>query len=379
MIMAGYEYIGKEPFKNVYFTGIVRDSLGRKMSKSLGNSPDPLELIANFGADGVRLGLMLSAPAGNDILFDEKLCETGRNFSNKLWNVFRLIAGWCPESTEAASSNGLTAADKAAIDWFSSRLSAAVAEVNDLMEKFRISEAANLLYRLIRDDFSSSYLEMVKPAFGTPIDKEVYDRTVSFFDDLLRLLHPFMPFITEEIWQNLEERRPGESLMVQMMPQATTTDTALLKEMDFALELLTAVRGVRASKNLPQRDALQLLVINRPSGLSAGVEALVKKLANLSEIVADSSKPEGPAAGFIVDTTEFAIPLSANIDVEAERAKIEKEIAYHSDFLRKIEAKLANERFVSKAPAAVIEAERRKQADTIARLDALRASLALLG
>ena len=379
MIMAGYEYIGKEPFKNVYFTGIVRDSLGRKMSKSLGNSPDPLELIANFGADGVRLGLMLSAPAGNDILFDEKLCETGRNFSNKLWNVFRLIAGWRPESTEAASSNGLTAADKAAIDWFSSRLSAAVAEVNDLMEKFRISEAANLLYRLIRDDFSSSYLEMVKPAFGTPIDKEVYDRTVSFFDDLLRLLHPFMPFITEEIWQNLEERRPGESLMVQMMPQATTTDTALLKEMDFALELLTAVRGVRASKNLPQRDALQLLVINRPSGLSAGVETLVKKLANLSEIVADSSKPEGPAAGFIVDTTEFAIPLSANIDVEAERAKIEKEIAYHSDFLRKIEAKLANERFVSKAPAAVIEAERRKQADTIARLDALRASLALLG
>lgn len=379
MIMAGYEYIGKEPFKNVYFTGIVRDSLGRKMSKSLGNSPDPLELIANFGADGVRLGLMLSAPAGNDILFDEKLCETGRNFSNKLWNVFRLIAGWCPESTEAASSNGLTAADKAAIDWFSSRLSAAVAEVNDLMEKFRISEAANLLYRLIRDDFSSSYLEMVKPAFGTPIDRKVYDRTVSFFDDLLRLLHPFMPFITEEIWQNLEERRPGESLMVQMMPQATTTDTALLKEMDFALELLTAVRGVRASKNLPQRDALQLLVINRPSGLSAGVEALVKKLANLSEIVADSSKPEGPAAGFIVDTTEFAIPLSANIDVEAERAKIEKEIAYHSDFLRKIEAKLANERFVSKAPAAVIEAERRKQADTIARLDALRASLALLG
>ncbi len=379
MIMAGYEYTGKEPFKNVYFTGIVRDSLGRKMSKSLGNSPDPLELIANFGADGVRLGLMLSAPAGNDILFDEKLCETGRNFSNKLWNVFRLIAGWSPDSAVSASAAGITEADKAAIDWFRSRLAAAVAEVNDLMEKFRISEAANLLYRLIRDDFSSSYLEMVKPAFGTPINPTVYAETVSFFDALLRLLHPFMPFITEEIWQNLEERRPGESLMVQMMPQAAEVDDALLKEMDFAMELLTAVRGVRASKNLPQRDALQLLVINRQSGLSAGVEALVRKLANLSEIVADAAKPEGPAAGFIVDTTEFAIPLAANIDVEAERAKVEKEIAYHSDFLRKIEAKLANERFVSKAPAAVIDAERRKQADTIARLDALKATLASLG
>ncbi len=379
MIIAGYEYTGKEPFKNVYFTGIVRDSLGRKMSKSLGNSPDPLELIANFGADGVRLGLMLSAPAGNDILFDEKLCETGRNFSNKLWNVFRLIAGWSPDSAGSASAAGITEADKAAIDWFRSRLAAAVAEVNDLMEKFRISEAANLLYRLIRDDFSSSYLEMVKPAFGTPINPTVYAETVSFFDALLRLLHPFMPFITEEIWQNLEERRPGESLMVQMMPQAAEVDDALLKEMDFAMELLTAVRGVRASKNLPQRDALQLLVINRQSGLSAGVEALVRKLANLSEIVADAAKPEGPAAGFIVDTTEFAIPLAANIDVEAERAKVEKEIAYHSDFLRKIEAKLANERFVSKAPAAVIDAERRKQADTIARLDALKATLASLG
>ncbi len=379
MIMAGYEYTGKEPFKNVYFTGIVRDSLGRKMSKSLGNSPDPLELIANFGADGVRLGLMLSAPAGNDILFDEKLCETGRNFSNKLWNVFRLIAGWRPESAETASATEITVADKAAIDWFASRLSAAVAEVNDLMEKFRISEAANLLYRLIRDDFSSSYLEMVKPSFGTPVNSEVYARTVGFFDSLLRLLHPFMPFITEEIWQNLEERRHGESLMVQMMPEVAESDESLLKEMDFALELLTAIRGVRASKNLPQRDQLQLLVINRRSGLSAGVEALVMKLANLSEIVADAAKPEGPAAGLIVDTTEFAIPLAANIDVEAERAKVEKEIAYHSDFLRKIEAKLANERFVSKAPAAVIEAERRKQADTIARLDALRASLASLG
>jgi valyl-tRNA synthetase len=377
MIMAGYEYIGKEPFKNVYFTGIVRDSLGRKMSKSLGNSPDPLELIANFGADGVRLGLMLSAPAGNDILFDEKLCETGRNFSNKLWNVFRLIAGW--GDAEQGNAPAVSEADKAAIAWFHSRLSQAVAELNDLMEKFRISEAANLLYRLIRDDFSSSYLEMVKPAYGTPINKEVYAETVNFLDALLRLLHPFMPFITEEIWQNLTERKEGESLMVQLMPEAADFDANLLKEVDFAMELVTAVRGIRAQKNLPQRDALQLLVINRATGLSAGVEALVKKLANLSEIVAESAKPEGPAAGFIVDTTEFAIPLAANIDVEAEKAKIEKEIAYHSDFLRKIEAKLANERFVSKAPAAVIDAERRKQADTIARLDALRASLATLG
>lgn len=377
MIMAGYEFTGKQPFKNVYFTGIVRDSLGRKMSKSLGNSPDPIELMANFGADGVRLGLMLSAPAGNDILFDEKLCETGRNFSNKLWNVFRLIAGWHPENGEFNPE--ITMADRAAIDWMRSRLAKAITELNDLMEKFRISEAANLLYRLIRDDFSSSYLEMVKPAFGTPVNKEVYETTVEFLDALLRLLHPFMPFITEEIWQNLEERRPGESLMVQQMPVATNVDESLLKEMDFALELLTGIRGVRASKNLPQRDALKLLVIGRESGLSAGVEALVMKLANISEIEVNAAKPAGPNAGLIVDTTEFAIPLADNIDLDAERAKIEKEIEYHSGFLSKIEAKLANERFVSKAPANVIEAERRKQADTIARLSALKAALANLG
>ena len=377
MIMAGYEFTGKQPFKNVYFTGIVRDSLGRKMSKSLGNSPDPIELMANFGADGVRLGLMLSAPAGNDILFDEKLCETGRNFSNKLWNVFRLIAGWHPENGEFNPE--ITLADRAAIDWMRSRLAKAITELNDLMEKFRISEAANLLYRLIRDDFSSSYLEMVKPAFGTPVNKEVYETTVEFLDALLRLLHPFMPFITEEIWQNLEERRPGESLMVQQMPVATNVDESLLKEMDFALELITGIRGVRASKNLPQRDALKLLVIGRESGLSAGVEALVMKLANISEIEVNAAKPAGPNAGLIVDTTEFAIPLADNIDLDAERAKIEKEIEYHSGFLSKIEAKLANERFVSKAPANVIEAERRKQADTIARLSALKAALANLG
>lgn len=380
MIMAGYEYIGKEPFKNVYFTGIVRDALGRKMSKSLGNSPDPLKLIADFGADGVRLGLMLSAPAGNDILFDEKLCETGRNFSNKLWNVFRLINQWSPSASDASAEvEAPSAAAAAATAWFGSKLSLAIAELNDLMEKFRISEAANLLYRLIRDDFSSSYLEMVKPAYGKRIAPEVYATTVGFFDSLLRLLHPFMPFITEEIWQNLEERRPGESLMVQLQPQAGEVDHNLLNETDFALGVVTAVRGVRASKNLPQRDALQLLVNGRNAGLSKGVAALVVKLANLSEIVENAAKPEGPSASFIVDTTEFIIPLASNIDVEAERAKIEKEIAYHADFLKKIEAKLANERFVSKAPAAVIEAERRKQADTTSRLEALRASLAALG
>ena len=380
MIMAGYEYIGKEPFKNVYFTGIVRDALGRKMSKSLGNSPDPLKLIADFGADGVRLGLMLSAPAGNDILFDEKLCETGRNFSNKLWNVFRLISQWSPSASDASAEvEAPSVAAAAATAWFGSKLSLAIAELNDLMEKFRISEAANLLYRLIRDDFSSSYLEMVKPAYGKRIAPEVYATTVGFFDSLLRLLHPFMPFITEEIWQNLEERRPGESLMVQLQPQAGEVDHNLLKETDFALGVVTAVRGVRASKNLPQRDALQLLVNGRNAGLSKGVAELVVKLANLSEIVENAAKPEGPSASFIVDTTEFIIPLASNIDVEAERAKIEKEIAYHADFLKKIEAKLANERFVSKAPAAVIEAERRKQADTTSRLEALRASLAALG
>ncbi len=376
MIMAGYEYVGKEPFKNVYFTGIVRDSLGRKMSKSLGNSPDPLKLIADYGADGVRLGLMLSAPAGNDILFDEKLCETGRNFSNKLWNVFRLIAMW----GDGADANGkVSESDRAAIEWFRSRLDQAVEELNDLMEKFRISEAANLLYRLIRDDFSSSYLEMVKPVYGATISAEVYGETVKFFDELLRLLHPFMPFITEEIWQNLEDRREGESLMVQLLPQAGRPDAKLLDGMSLALELVTAVRGVRASRNLPQRDELTLLSIGHPVGLSAGVEALVKRLCNLSEIKGDAAKPEGPVATFIIGTTEFAIPLSSAIDVDAERQKLESELKYQEGFLQKVEAKLHNERFVSKAPAAVIDAEKKKQADAMARIEALKASIASLG
>ncbi len=369
MIIAGYEFEGKKPFNNVYFTGIVRDSLGRKMSKSLGNSPDPLDLIDRFGADGVRMGLMMAAPAGNDILFDEKLCETGRNFCNKIWNAFRLVKGW-----QVSDAVTIDEASAEAIAWFEAKLAQTAAEVNDLMGKFRLSEALNLLYRLFWDEFSSWYLEMVKPAYGQAISAEVYRATLGFFDSLLRLLHPFMPFITEELWQNLDNRRPGESIMYAPLPEAHTIDTALLSAMEEAKEVITAVRAVRAKRNIPQKDALELRAIGHEGIASAGLRALVGKLANLSSIVASGEK-DAAGASFLIGTAEYCVPLADNIDIEAERAKIEKDIAYYEGFLASVMKKLSNERFVSKAPAAVIEAERRKQSDAETKLATLRAAL----
>ncbi len=370
MIIAGYEFCGDKPFSNVYFTGIVRDKLGRKMSKSLGNSPDPLELIAKFGADGVRMGIMLAAPAGHDIMYDDSLCEQGRNFCNKIWNAFRLVKGWEVADTEQPQSS------QAAVAWFKARLAASVAEINDLFSKFRISEALMVVYRLFWDEFSSWYLEMVKPAYGTPMDRATYDATLMFFDDLLRLLHPFMPFITEELWQNIKERNDGESIMYAPMPGADGADDAILVPMECAKEIITGVRAVRAQKNLSPKEALVLNVVGgaAPAGALA---SLVVKMANLSEIVADAPK-DATAASFMVGTQEYDVPLSNCVDLEAERARIEKDIKYYEGFLQSVMKKLSNEKFVSKAPAAVIEGERRKQADAESKLATLRTTLAAL-
>ncbi len=374
MIIAGYEFEGKMPFKNVYFTGIVRDKLGRKMSKSLGNSPDPLDLIASYGVDGVRMGLMLAAPAGNDILFDDKLCETGRNFCNKVWNAFRLVKGW--EVDEA--SNVMPAESGVAIRWFEAKLKATVAEVNELMGKFRLSEALMAIYRLFWDEFSSWYLEMVKPAYGQPVGKRVYDATLGFFDSLLKLMHPFMPFITEELWQNLEMRRDGESIMYAALPDGGNSgnEAGIMTEMDCAKEIIVGVRSVRAQKNLPNKERLTLNVVDGAAP-SADMQALISKMANLEAINAGAAK-DAAAASFMVGTQQYDVPLQGNIDVEAEKERIKKDIDYYEGFLASVMKKLSNERFVSKAPAAVIEGERRKQADAESKLETLRAALAAL-
>ena len=370
MIMAGYEYVGKMPFKNVYFTGIVRDSLGRKMSKSLGNSPDPLDLIATYGADGVRMGMMLSAPAGNDILYDDKLCEQGRNFCNKLWNAFRLVEGW-----QVSDSAEQPEASKTAIAWLQSRISATVTEVDDLFDKFRISEALMAVYRLVRDEYSSWFLEAVKPAYGQPIDKATYDATLGFFDELLRMLHPFMPFITEELWQHIGHRREGESIMYAMMPEVTGVDNALLADFEAAKEIITGVRGVRAAKNLSPKEALTLNVVD--GDVPDSVAAVIVKLANLEGINAGAAK-DPAAAQFMVGTTEFNVPLAGSIDIEAELGKLTKDLDYYEGFLASVEKKLSNERFVNNAPAAVVDAERRKQADAQAKIASIEASIQAL-
>lgn len=368
MIMAGYEFVGKQPFNNVYFTGIVRDEIGRKMSKQLGNSPDPLELIADYGADGVRMGIMLSAPAGNDIFFDKKLCENGRNFCNKIWNAFRLVKGWDVDDTIEQPESS-----RKAVEWFNSKLSEAVVEINDLFEKFRISEALMTAYRLFRDEFSSWYLEMVKPDYQKPIDRAGYDATIGFFDSLLRLLHPFMPFITEELWQHLGERRDGESIMYASMPAVGTPDSKILADMETVKEVINGVRGVRAQRNIPARDALQLNVV----GASIPMEAVAVKLGNLSGIATVEAK-DPAAASFLVGTTEFNIPLLDNMDVEAEIAKLTKELDYLRGFRTSVEKKLSNERFVNNAPAAVVDGERKKLADATSKIASIEETLAAL-
>ena len=371
MIMAGEEYMGKFPFKNVYFTGIVRDKLGRKMSKSLGNSPDPIELIEKFGADGVRMGMMLSAPAGNDILFDESLCEQGRNFNNKIWNAFRLVKGWETTDIEQPEAN------KVAVKWFEAKLKEVNAEVNDLFKKYRISEALMAVYRLFWDEFSSWYLEMVKPEYQKPMDKASYDATLRFFETLLKMLHPFMPFITEELWQNIYERKDGESIMRDKLElEAPTADEqALTANIELLKQIIGGVRTIRNQKNISPREALKLQIVGA-NELEA-YNCVLAKMANLDEIAVVSEK-DGTASAFMVGTTEYAVPLGDKIDVAAESEKAEAQLKHLEGFLAGINKKLSNEKFVANAPEAVVALERKKKCDSEEKIAALKETIAEL-
>ena len=370
MIMAGYEYEGKMPFQNVYFTGIVRDKLGRKMSKSLGNSPDPLDLIEKYGADGVRMGMMLSAPAGNDILFDDALCEQGRNFNNKIWNAFRLIKGW-----EVSAEVPVPEASELAIRWFEAKQNEVAAEVADLFSKYRLSEALMAVYKLFWDEFSSWYLEMIKPAYGQPINRKVYEATIGFFDNLLHLLHPFMPFITEELWQHLCDRTDGESLMVSPLSMSALVDEDIIWEFEVVKEVISNIRSIRLQKNIAQKEALELQVIGENPVVA--FNAVIMKMCNLSSINIVENKADG-AASFMVGTTEYAVPLGNMIDVEAEIARMEAELKHKEGFLQGVLKKLGNEKFVNNAPAAVLEMERKKQADAESIIKSLKESIAAL-
>ena len=375
MIMAGYEYVGKMPFRHVYFTGIVRDKLGRKMSKSLGNSPDPIELIEKFGADGVRMGMMLSAPAGNDILFDEALCEQGRNFNNKIWNAFRLVKGWQVGDVEQ------TDADKLAMKWFDAKLKATATELDDLFSKYRISEALMVVYKLFWDEFSGWYLEMVKPAYidgkQQPINQVTFDATLGFFDTLLKMLHPFMPFITEELWQALYERQPGESIMRQELKLSAPNEdeTALLDNVETIKLVVSGVRTVRAQKNIANKEKLTLQVVN--SQLTGQYAAAVVKMANLDTITSVTEK-DATASTFMVGKVEYAVPLGSMIDIDAEIEKQEAQLNHLEGFLQGVMKKLSNERFVQNAPEAVVAMERKKQSDAEEKIAALKESLTAL-
>ena len=372
MIMAGYEFTGKMPFKNVYFTGIVRDKLGRKMSKSLGNSPDPLDLIDRFGADGVRMGMMLAAPAGNDILFDEALCEQGRNFCNKIWNAFRLVQGWQVDDNAAQPETA-----RLAVDWFDAKLRRSAAEIADLYSKYRLSEALMEVYHLVWDEFSSWFLELVKPAYGSPIDKATYQSVLGAFDHLLHLLHPFMPFITEELWQHLTERKAGESIMVspQTIAAPAEGDDAILANVEIVKNVVAGVRAIRNTKNISPRETLDLQVIGTDP--VPAYDCIIVKMANVSGVTATENKGEG-VSSFMVGTTEYAVPLGGLIDVEAELAKAEAELKHLEGFLNGVKKKLQNERFVNNAPAAVVELERKKQSDAESKIATLKETIASL-
>lgn len=371
MIMAGYEYRGKMPFKHVYFTGIVRDKLGRKMSKSLGNSPDPLMLIDKYGADGVRMGMMLSAPAGNDILFDESLCEQGRNFNNKIWNAFRLVKGWQVADTEQPE------ACKVATEWFAAKLRQTNAELDDQFKKYRISEALMAVYKLFWDEFSSWYLEMVKPAYGQPIDRTTMEATLGFFETLLKMLHPFMPFITEELWQHIYDRAEGESIMRDKLEVAAPTaeDEVLLAAIENVKQVVAGVRTVRNQKNIAPKEQLELQAV--AANRYETYNSVITKMANLSAIAVVEAK-DATASAFMVGTDEFAVPLGAMIDTEAEIAKMEAQLKHLEGFLAGVTKKLSNERFVANAPEAVVAMERKKQSDSEEKIAALKESIAAL-
>lgn len=369
MIMAGYEYEHKLPFRNVYFTGIVRDKIGRKMSKSLGNSPDALELIKTYGADGVRMGLMLAAPAGNDILYDDALCEQGRNFNNKIWNAFRLVKGWNVDETLPQPQTAAIA-----VEWFDAQLNRTLEDVKDLFGKYRLSEALMAIYKLFWDEFSSWYLEMVKPAYQQPIDRKTYDATLRYFDALLRMLHPFMPFITEELWQHLYDRKEGESIMTARMPEPQPVDMEIINRFETTKLVVAGIRTIRLQKGISNKEQLTLQIIGAHDHSN---DCILTKMTNLATIETIEEK-DPAAASFRVHATEYAIPMSNAIDVEAELKKLEAELKYAQGFLKTVMGKLGNERFVQNAPEAVVAMERKKKADAEEKIKSLEESIAAL-
>ena len=370
MIIAGYEYAGEKPFSNVYLTGLVRDKQGRKMSKSLGNSPEPLGLIEKFGADGVRVGLLLSASAGNDILFDEELCNQGKGFSNKIWNAFKLIKGW--EVADIAQPE----ASKVAIEWYEAKLQQTLAEIEDNFDKYRLSDALMAIYKLVWDDFCSWFLEMIKPGYQQPIDRATFEKAIEMLEANLKLLHPFMPFLTEEIWHHIAERTPEQALIVGEWPKAKAFDAKLITDFDFATEVISGIRTIRKDKNIPFKDAMELKVVNNEKA-STYFDSVIQKLGNLTTLEYVADKVDG-ALSYRVKSNEYFIPITGNIDVEAEIAKLTEELNYTKGFLRSVQGKLSNEKFVAGAPEQVIANERKKEADALAKIATLEQSLASL-
>ena len=370
MIIAGYEYEGKKPFSNVYFTGLVRDKQRRKMSKSLGNSPDPLELIEKFGADGVRCGLLLSAAAGNDIMFDEELCNQGKGFANKIWNAFRLIKGW--EVTDIEQPVNA----KVAIEWFDNKFQKTLAEVNDDFEKYRISDALMATYKLVWDDFCSWYLEMIKPAYQQPIDSATFDKTIGILEDLLKLLHPFMPFLSEEIWQLITDRTPEEALVIASYPTQTNYDSKIISDFEFTTEVISGIRTIRKEKNIPFRDQIELKLINNEK-TAVYFDPIITKLGNISSLEYIDGAVNG-ALTFRVKSNEYFVPIAGSINIEEEIEKLTAELEYTKGFLASVDKKLSNERFVAGAPEQVIAIEKKKQADALAKISTLEQSIASL-
>jgi valyl-tRNA synthetase len=370
MIIAGYEYMGELPFKNVYYTGIVRDKLGRKMSKSLGNSPDPLKLIEQYGADGVRVGVLISSPAGNDLPFDTSQCEQGRNFANKIWNAFRLLKSWdiqdIPQPEYAKQSTA----------WFDAKLNEATSEITDLFVKFRISDALMSTYKLVWDDFCSWYLELVKPEYGQPIDRTTYTKTVENFEKLLCLLHPFMPFITEEIWHELKNRADGDDIIVAQYPKAIAYDSAIIKSFDKSEKVISQIRTIRKEKNIANKVKLDLLV-KAGADIDSSLDALLKKICNLTKLEYINDKVAN-AYSFVQDGSEYFIPFTDDIDVDAEIQKMQAELDYTRGFLNSVQKKLSNDKFVNSAPEAVVSAERKKEQDALNTIQILEEKIAAL-
>jgi valyl-tRNA synthetase len=369
MIIAGYEFADAKPFKNVYLTGLVRDSQGRKMSKSLGNSPEPLGLIEKFGADGVRVGLLLSASAGNDILFDEELCNQGKAFTNKIWNAFKLIKGW-----EVSETISQPESSKVAIEWYEAKLQQTLLDIEDNFEKYRLSEALMATYKLVWDDFCSWFLEMIKPAYQQPIDKATFDKAIEMLENNLKLLHPFMPFLTEEIWQHITERTPEQALIVAEYPKMTSVNSKLITDFDFATDVISGIRTIRKDKNIPFKDVIELRVVNNEKA-SNYFDAIIMKLGNITDLKYVTDKVDG-ALSYRVKSNEYFVPITENIDVEAEIAKLTEELNYTKGFLKSVQGKLSNEKFVAGAPEQVIANERKKEADALAKIATIEQSIA---